>query len=411
MMVWRFLAAACFVMAVSRVANAADPSNAWAGHNIVVTADFLKAETVAITVRNGGAEAVAGAGFIVGQKDQRLLVVTAGHVLLGLENGNQVSVSIYIEPGKVQTVQGVIESDDDAGPTTDGPRFVSIPHLPSQPTLQSYSLEDVRAGDFVGTLGRAGSWAPDQIAGQIVALAPGGLIQFKGSEIQPSYSGGPLIAGQGIVGILRERTDPFSAFAISIAAVKRAFQNQFATKDWHWLVASVPRVAPPGFITLSRNDSIPSLLALRRSDGFLVAVAPSTVTAVAPGRYTLIATAGSAGDLDCSRPDVVIAENRTSIEVVQCRYKVAGIWKGLGTSMLTLSPTTPGTFDAVLTGDPFYSGSGVATFDGTTLSLSITKSDNVMWDAALRASQAGLRGEINLVMVGSRPIPLMFRRP
>ncbi len=180
-----------------------------------ITAPY-KAGTVRITARFADGDSKEGFGFIVGERNRDLFLVTANHVI---EKKPDRATSIEVrfaaapdEPYKARWLQSKGHLDL-ALLKTDKPDFAVL-------WQQATWCNRFQRGDKVWFIGRDRDWfVPlDREAGELYASEPDidDRLRFAISSVKPGTSGAPLIHANGIVGMItQDRVNDARAVAVN----------------------------------------------------------------------------------------------------------------------------------------------------------------------------------------------------
>lgn len=145
-----------------------------------------------------------GVGFVVGERSGRRWIVTANHVIRS-EDGDvtsPVTVRFFDEPDRTFRAtalpRGYVEKPQDlAVLTVDVPADLAALPAACAPRLRDYRLP-------VWLLGVEGTWAGSSEPGTVGSRRPNQdqLLAVTIDSVTPGTSGGPLVAAQGVVGML-----------------------------------------------------------------------------------------------------------------------------------------------------------------------------------------------------------------
>jgi hypothetical protein len=206
-------------------------------------ATALRPNVVKITATLGqGQVPQTGFGFIVGQQGNQLVVVTADHVVRGVDPDaeDKAPLITFFENqgsqirGKLEAVRLQRDRGDLAVILVQKPDFVSF-------VTQAIDATPAARGLPVWLVGRAGDWS--------IPIAPGFVaqidsfthqIQVEGLAARVGSSGGPLISSNGIVGMIVRDSDLYTE-----ATPIEPIQRQVGEK-WHytWQLKPGPQSAP-----------------------------------------------------------------------------------------------------------------------------------------------------------------------
>lgn len=172
----------------------------------------------------------SGFGFIVGQQQNRLIVVTADHVVRGDTPGAEDKaplITFFLNQG--YQIRGALEV---VGlPKDRGDLAVILVENPGFATFVTDAIDSTRPERKlpVWVVGRAGGWNIPVSPGAVAGVDPfTQRIQVESLAAGVGSSGGPLISRKGIVGMVVDDTGLYTeATAIS------AIQTQ-VRENWHY---------------------------------------------------------------------------------------------------------------------------------------------------------------------------------
>jgi hypothetical protein len=190
-----------------------------------------------------------GFGFIVGQQQNRLVIVTADHVVRGDVPGAEDKaplITFFVNQGS--QVRGTLEA---VGlPQGQGDLAVILVENPGFSTFvtDAVDMKIPDQGRPVWVIGRAEGWNVRASRGKVAGFDPTSRrIQVEGlpppTGTLAGSSGGPLVSSQGIVGMVVDETQLYIE-ATPIDAIKEQVQ-----RIWHytWQLTDVaaPLTSPP----------------------------------------------------------------------------------------------------------------------------------------------------------------------
>ncbi len=187
-------------------------------------ANDLRRNVVRVTSRwTNGTSQRSGFGFLVGERNGLLYIVTADHVV----RDDNLAVGIpgiifYYDQGK--EYQGDVLDTHLLKSAGD----VAVVRIQPPPgfSWRRDALANAPAvrGDDVWFAGLQGAWYVPVRPGAISSIEPGGEIRFEGLAIRPGTSGAPLIGKSGILGMIVKDDDVFGT-ATSVDVIARAFRD------------------------------------------------------------------------------------------------------------------------------------------------------------------------------------------
>ena len=178
--------------------------------SLLLTAEKLKPNTVVITTKfaNGGSS--NGFGFITGEKDGKIYLVTAGHVLHNQEGLKSIQVQFYKGLKKYLGKEVAWFKNDD----------LSLLSLTKPSGLQwqsQYADFSPKAYEAVRFIGHNKDWV-SPLSGEITKIS-NNRINFIIGTIWPGTSGAPLLTKKGIIGLILE-SDPNTSYALSLKRIR-----------------------------------------------------------------------------------------------------------------------------------------------------------------------------------------------
>lgn len=186
-------------------------------------AEALRSAVVKIsaTLRAGDAPQI-GFGFIVGRQDDQVVIVTANHIVRGDEpdvEDRMPRVVFFDNQGS--EVAGTLQTV--SLPRDHGDLAVILAKPPPSLKIITEALSPVPAarGQPVWLIGRGGAWNVPVVPGIISQVdAFDGHIEVEGLGARVGSSGGPLIAKDGIIGMIVADSD-LATKAIPIGPIER----------------------------------------------------------------------------------------------------------------------------------------------------------------------------------------------
>ncbi len=182
-----------------------------AQERLIAAVENLKPNTVAITTKFANGESANGFGFITGEKDGKLYIVTAGHVLHNQEGLKSILVQFYTSLRKYPAEEETwFEGDDDLS-------LLTLPK-PSDLSWQTqYADFSPKAYGAVRFIGHNKDWV-SPLAGEITKIS-NNRINFIIGTIQPGTSGAPLLTENGIIGLILE-DEKAASYALSLTRIR-----------------------------------------------------------------------------------------------------------------------------------------------------------------------------------------------
>jgi Trypsin-like peptidase domain/PAN domain len=187
-------------------------------------ANDLRRNVVRVTSRwTNGTPQRSGFGFLVGERNGLLYIVTADHVVRDDNLAVGVpGITFYYDQGK--EYQGDVLDTHLLKSAGD----VAVVRIQPPPGLswRQDALANAPAvrGDDLWFVGLQGAWYVTVRPGAISSIEPGGEIRFEGLAIRPGTSGAPLIGKSGILGMIVKDDDVFGT-ATSVDVIARTFRE------------------------------------------------------------------------------------------------------------------------------------------------------------------------------------------
>ena len=168
-----------------------------------------------------------GFGFVVGEREGQLFIVTAFHVVndpdaIGVPNPVKARVEFFDRQGKLYKAEilGTHDSFRDLAVLT-----VPTPVGFSWKEKCLAGAEKQKRGVPVWFVGRDQKWWPPVEPGHVSSPpSTEWMIDLEGTQIKPGSSGGPVIADTGIIGMI-ETDSAGNARALSVDFIKRALES------------------------------------------------------------------------------------------------------------------------------------------------------------------------------------------
>jgi Lectin C-type domain/Trypsin-like peptidase domain len=176
--------------------------------------------------KDGGPE--QGFGFIVGKRDDKVLIVTANHVIrgrgdLGPESVlRRVTITYCQDQGKSYDAKPLGASNISIDLAVLEAEFP--PKIPAWSQQALGLTSDLKRGTQVWFVGRSGKWYVPIIPGIINEFTPDSRIIVEGLQILPGTSGAPLISKSGVIGMIVE-DEPGATYGVPMESIKRAFEQ------------------------------------------------------------------------------------------------------------------------------------------------------------------------------------------
>jgi len=168
-----------------------------------------------------------GFGFIVGERDNQLFIVTANHIVRNEKSNSpatRVRVMFHTEKGIWNEEVKLLET---RYPMPNDLAVLRV-NAPKKFTLRHISRLAIESGDLAGTsvlyIGSQGEWnilsgkfnrGPDKDS----------LFRVETGAIEPGGSGGPVLTNTGVIGMILGKGAAGIAEALSIDFIREAFKN------------------------------------------------------------------------------------------------------------------------------------------------------------------------------------------
>lgn len=192
----------------------------------------LRPNVVKITATLGqGIAPQTGFGFIVGQQQSRLVVVTANHVVRGDDPGSEDKtplITFFQDQGsQARGTLGTVGL-----PTGHGDLAVILVPNPGSAAFVTDAIDTTppERGLRVWVVGRGGGWNIPVSPGVVVGTDPfSQSIQVENLAARVGSSGGPLVSSKGIVGMVVS-DDGLYTEATPISAIRMQ-----VSEKWHYI--------------------------------------------------------------------------------------------------------------------------------------------------------------------------------
>lgn len=203
---------------------------------IIRVTEALKPNIVAIQTTFADGSSENGFGFITGEKNGQLYLVTAGHVVHGREAKTPQKIQVRFFSSLRQYAaeeENWFESDDLSLLTLPKPATVQW-----KPTFAHYSPQNYQTVRFVG---KNQDWISPG-TGEIFRLSKD-RIEFTMYSLEPGCSGAPLIGDKGIIGLILQ-DERASSVALHLARIRELIGDArypyFSAELYDAAVVSVP---------------------------------------------------------------------------------------------------------------------------------------------------------------------------
>ena len=170
-----------------------------------------------------------GFGFVTGEKDGKLYLVTAGHVVHGADGEKAKSIQVEVFNNLSSFIAEEVrwfEPDDLS--------LLVLDAIPGYQWEKNCLGKDPQEFDKVRFIGKAREWvSPGE--GEVISLKPN-HIEFTITTVAPGTSGAPLVGKNGIIGmVIKDAED--SSYAIPISRIRAliggASYPYFSALDFH----------------------------------------------------------------------------------------------------------------------------------------------------------------------------------
>jgi hypothetical protein len=193
-----------------------------------------------------------GFGFIVGEREDRVLVVTANHVARSQggpsSRPKDIRGTFFHDQGRTHPLELLQLHDDQY----DLAVLEVRPPTGSRWVRQALASNTALRGQHVWYIGRDRQWYIPTLSGRINGITLDFRILVDGLNLQVGTSGAPLITDSGIVGMLVDDAPGNSTRAISIEIVRRAFE--LWNLPWGLTSTTTTTTLPPSQTVLPTQD-------------------------------------------------------------------------------------------------------------------------------------------------------------
>ena len=177
----------------------------------------------------------SGFGFIVGEDQGQLYIVTARHVV-----GDEDSVRITYRPRRVERVATRLSSYQDE----------DLILLHAEKPFEAFTWErasmappdSIKRFKEVWFVGRGEEWfvPTGSAVGTVSLVRANGIIEVDITSVRPGTSGAPMITEDGIIGMVIRDNQMASAEALSIEVIKGAFGPGDNWEGYTWSLQHAP---------------------------------------------------------------------------------------------------------------------------------------------------------------------------
>lgn len=191
-----------------------------------------------------------GLGFIVGEKNKELFIVTANHVVRPMDPGpgqpipESAQVEFLHAQGEYKKAQIIRPRDEKVD--------LAILSVPSPENFEWQKMAigqpDLEPSDKVWTIDHDMSWTPSAVPGSISKSDPM-QITTSGLKVLRGHSGAPLISKSGIIGMIYKAEPYEDSIAYPLEVVKSRVEewgkpwdlenNYTEKKTWLWVLLGV----------------------------------------------------------------------------------------------------------------------------------------------------------------------------
>lgn len=217
-----------------------------AGYN---TAKALRGNVVHITgtVNN---DSKNGLGFIVGENQNELFIVTANHVVRPMDPGpgqaiaQTAQVEFLHAQGELKVAKIIPVSEEKFDLAV-----LSVPRPPDfKWQKKAIGKPELEPSDKIWTIDADRSWTVSSEAGTIYKSDPA-QITTSGLKVLPGHSGAPLISQSGIIGMIFSDETHGNAYAYPLEVIESRVaewgkpwdleDNYSGTNKWWWALAGI----------------------------------------------------------------------------------------------------------------------------------------------------------------------------
>jgi TPR repeat protein len=238
----------------------------------------LRPNVVRVTAQWKTGAVSDGFGFIVGERDGFLYVVTADHVVRGDEPDaidRSPVVAFFNDQGKEYRSE-LLETKlrPDVGD-------LAILRVRPPPGLrwrrEVVAVADAKRDTALWFIGLQRDWFASSKSGVVTGREPTGTIIAEGLNVKVGSSGGPLISESGIVGMVVVDTGAFVR-ATPISLIKSAIESW----NYPWQLGPYPSAPQPGPTPMPAPQPGPAAVPDQECDRLANALATARGTAGAP---------------------------------------------------------------------------------------------------------------------------------
>ena len=209
---------ACLLCACATTPTVEEQSKAKTG---LIVAQELRQNTVKVTTDKDD-----GFGFIVGEKDGLIYIVTANHVVRGKNefpgdspSPDSIKVEFYEDRGARKSATLLETSIYD----------IAILQVTRPPNIswrkKALASTDVKEADKIWFIGREGEWYVPYIPGSINRVDSKQRITIDNVSVQEGTSGAPLVSSFGIVGMVTSDGKDLVSYALPIEVIEDAVKS------------------------------------------------------------------------------------------------------------------------------------------------------------------------------------------
>lgn len=195
-----------------------------------------------------------GLGFIVGEKDKELFIVTANHVVRPMDPGpgqpipESAQVEFLHAQGEYKEARIIPLSDEKLDLA-----ILGVPRLEGFEWQQKViGQPEFEPSDKVWTINHDRSWTPSAVPGSISRSDPM-QITTSGLQVLPGHSGAPLISKSGIIGMIYHSGTHGNSYTYPLEVIRSRveewekpwdMENNYAENNrwWWWALAGVAAV-------------------------------------------------------------------------------------------------------------------------------------------------------------------------
>lgn len=184
---------------------------------LVRVTEDLKQNVVAVTVKFDDASEEKGFGFITGEKDGQLYLVTAGHVVHGKLPKSPVKIQVKFISSLRQ-----YSAEEESWFEADDLSLLTLPKPIGVQWQRKFAYFYPQAYQSVRFIGKNGDWVSPS-AGEIFRIN-NTRIEFTMYSMEPGTSGAPLLSESGIIGLVLE-DEGTSSMALSLTRIRELIGN------------------------------------------------------------------------------------------------------------------------------------------------------------------------------------------